>query len=211
MWFLCGILNMIFVYTCVFRKKGFVMSGSMIALIILTAVVFIAIWAIAAYNLMVHSHALVKEGWSGVDVQLKRRFDLIPNLVETVKGYSVHEKDLFQNIAKYRSMASGSHSIEERAQAEAGLTQTLKTLFAVVESYPELKANENFLSLQKELSAIEQDLNLARRYYNGTVRQYNVSIRVFPRSLIASMAGFTSEPYFELSSEAERNAPKVQF
>ena len=102
------------------------MSGSMLALAVLAAVVFIVLWAIAAYNLMVRSHALVKEGWSGVDVQLKRRFDLIPNLVETVKGYSVHEKGLFENIAKYRSMASGSHTVEERAQAEAGLTQTLK-------------------------------------------------------------------------------------
>jgi len=187
------------------------MSALIIVLIVLGVIAVAFMWAIGGYNLFIRTKAMVKEAWSGVDVQLKRRYDLIPNLVETVKGYSIHEKDLFQNIAKYRSVAAGTQNVEERAHAESGLTQSLKTLFAVVESYPELKANENFLALQKDLAAIEQDINLARRYYNGTVRNYNIAVKTFPRSIIAGMFGFAEEPFFEITAEAERNAPRVQF
>lgn len=179
--------------------------------IIFAIVVFAALWFVAAYNILVRLKALVSEGWSGVEVQLKRRYDLIPNLVATVKGYSTHEKDVFEKVTQMRAQTTSAHTMEERAAAEAGLTSTLKTLFAVAESYPELKANQNFLSLQSELSTIETEINLARRYYNGAARNYNTAIAVFPRSIVASITGFKAVEYFALESKEEGQAPKVQF
>jgi LemA protein len=163
------------------------------------------------YNSLVKFSNFIAEAWSGINVQLKKRHDLIPNLVETVKGYSKHEKNLLEEITKYRSVAISSHSIEKKAQAEAGLTDTLKTLFAVAENYPDLKANSNFMALQDELRSIENDIQYARRYYNGVVRDYNNMVQKFPSNLVASLFNFTVKPYFELSSDQEAINPQVKF
>jgi len=180
-------------------------------LILLIIVVLLGVMFVGIYNKLVRSRAYVKEGWSGIDVQLKRRYDLIPNLVEVVKQYSIHEKDVLEGVTKMRAVSMGATSVEDKAKAEGQLTQALKTLFAVSENYPDLKANENFLSLQKDLGAIENDLQLARRYYNGAARNYNILVGTFPNSFIANMTGFSKEPYFELAGEEKRKAPKVKF
>lgn len=183
----------------------------MVIYIILAILAIVILWAVSTYNGLVRLRALVDEAWSGIEVQLKRRFDLIPNLVETVKGYSLHEKTVLENVTKMRSMVQQAHSMSEKIEAETGLTQALRTLFAVAENYPELKANENFLKLQDSLASIEHELQLSRRYYNGTVRNYNVSLTQFPSNLIANMGGFKAAQYFEVSSAQERETPKVQF
>jgi LemA protein len=186
----------------------------MIAYILLSllGICFLLIlWIIAKYNSIVRLQALNNEAFSGVDVQYKRRSDLVPNLVAVVKQYSIHEKEVLENVTRMRSLVNSSADLEHKAQAEAGLTGALKTLFAVAENYPELKANENFLALQKDLTTIENDLQLARRYYNGTARNYNTQIRVFPINIIASQFNFEPVAYFELASDQERQAPKVTF
>ena len=187
------------------------MTFSMMLAAVAAILVIFGIWLISGYNRLVHLKALVDEGWSGIDVQLKRRYDLIPNLVETVKGYSIHEKSIFTDIAKMRAASMNAGSVEEKAAAESGLTQALRTLFAVVENYPDLKANQNFLKLQDDLSGIEHELQLARRYYNGTARQYNVVVQSFPTSIIAGITGFQRAAYFEITQAAERENPKVSF
>lgn len=174
-------------------------------------VVCFVVMAVVIYNKLVRLRAYVNEAWSGIDVQLKRRYDLIPNLVNTVKGYATHEQEVFENVARMRTAAMGAVGVENKSGAEAGLSGALKTLFAVSENYPELKANTNFLELQKQLSAIEDDLQLSRRYYNGATRNYNIAIQVFPSSIIASLGGFLREPFFELSGDKERENPTVQF
>lgn len=168
-------------------------------------------WFISSYNKLVSLRALVDEAWSGIDVQLKRRYDLIPNLVATVKGYSSHEKEVFENVTKMRSMSMNASTIEDKSHAEEGLTSALKTLFAVSENYPELKANQNFISLQQDLNNIETDLQLARRYYNGASRNYNISVRSFPTSIVSNITGFTKVPYFEVDNDTERKNPSVKF
>lgn len=178
---------------------------------LLAFIALAAVWFMGVYNSFVRLKALVDEAWSGIDVQLKRRYDLIPNLVATVKGYSSHEREVFENVTKMRSAAMNATTIEAKSQAEAGLTGALKTLFAVAENYPELKANQNFLSLQQELSSIETELQLARRYYNGAARNYNVGVSTFPATLVAKATGFEKASYFEVSHETERNAPTVTF
>ena len=170
----------------------------------------IAIFVIGIYNSLVKLKVLVDEAWSGIDVQLKRRYDLIPNLVETVKGYAKHEKELFEKVTKLRSSAMSAESIEEKGKLEGQLSSTLKTLFAVAENYPELKANENFMKLQDELSAIEEEVQGARRYYNGAVRDFNTKIQVFPNNLLAGMLGFKVREFFEAEEEAKK-AVKVDF
>lgn len=182
----------------------------MITEITLTILFVLAIWFIFRYNSFIRLKNLIDEAWSGIDVQLKRRYDLIPNLVATVKGYSEHEKGIFEEVARLRSVSMNATTIQEKAQAENGLTQALKTLFAVAENYPELKANQNFIELQRELSNIENQLQLARRYYNGVVREYNTRITVFPSSLIASIMSFKKAPFFEIAS-IERETPQVKF
>lgn len=170
----------------------------------------IAIYLISKYNGFVHLRALVDEAWSGIDVQLKRRYDLIPNLVETVKGYATHEKEVFEAVTKMRSVSMNANTIEDKSRAELKLDNALRGLYAVAESYPDLKANENFANLQKELSSIESELQLARRYYNGTVRNYNISVQSFPASIIANMTGFAKASYFEVENDIERKAPSVK-
>ena len=178
--------------------------------IILGIIVLVALWFMGTYNNFVRQKALVDEGWSGIDVQLKRRYDLVPNLVTVVKQYSVHEKDVLENVTKMRTAAMSAQTIYQKAEAEKGLTGALKTLFAVAENYPDLKANKNFADLQKELSAIENDIQLARRYYNGTARNYNIAVRSFPANFLAGIFSFEPVSFFEISAEESKN-PEIKF
>lgn len=182
----------------------------LIGLVLAGIIILGLLWLVSSYNTLVRLRALAQEAFSGMDVQLKRRYDLIPNLVATVKQYSIHEKTLFEDIARYRAAAISSGSIEGKIQAEQGLTGALKTLFAVAENYPELKANENFMHLQKELGNLEHEIQLSRRYYNGAVRNYTVSITTFPSALVAGIFNFAAMPYFEVNS-SERENPSVKF
>lgn len=186
-------------------------TAALIGLSIVGIALLVIFWFIGGFNRLVRLKALVDEAWSGIDVQLKRRYDLIPNLVAVVKQYSIHERGIFEEVARMRSLSMNARGIEEKSQAETGLTQALRTLFAVVENYPELKANENFLELQADLRDIEHDIQLARRYYNGTTRNYNILVTTFPSSIVASFTGFQKQPYFELTNPAERETPKVSF
>ena len=162
------------------------------------------------FNRLVKARNLVDEAWSGVDVQLKRRHDLVPNLVEAVKGYTEHEHTLFDQIAQQRGKAMGG-SAQLNPDDENALTRQIKTLFAVAESYPDLKANQNFLDLQKKLVEIEDALQYARRYYNGTVRDYNILVESFPSNIIASRMSYHTDHFFEIEYATERKAPDVAF
>ena len=179
----------------------------MISLLIIFSVLAVAI--ILIYNQLIRLRNLADEGWSGIDVQLKRRADLVPNLVNTVKAYAAHEKALFEEVTSIRSEALKPHTVEEQGKTEAELTKGLRKLMIVAEAYPELKANTNFLELQKELSAVENTLQKARRYYNGTVRELNTKIETFPSNLIASLFTFSKKAFFSLGSEAEGSVPQV--
>ena len=168
-------------------------------------------WLVFAYNRFVVLGTRVKEAWSDIDVQLKRRYDLIPNLVETVKGYMEHERNVFEKVTEARTRAMGAESKNEKLEAENILSGTLKTLFAVSENYPDLKANANFLELQRELADTENKIQAARRFYNGNVMEYNTKIDTFPSNLIAGTFKFKKEEFFGLESEAERNPVAVKF
>jgi len=183
------------------------MLGLILLLLIVGALAFVGLM----YNSLVGLRVRADSAWSDIDIQLKRRHDLIPNLVETVKGYAGHEKSTFENVTKFRSMAMQATGPAERAQAEGQLTTALKSLFAVAENYPQLRASENFSSLQKSLAEIEDNLQNARRYYNAVVRDLNTSIQVFPKNLVAGMFGFQPRAFFELDAAAEREAPAVKF
>jgi len=182
-----------------------------ILLIIIAVAALIALYVIGLYNSLKTQNILVDEGWSGIDVQLKKRFDLIPNIVESVKGYAKHESGIFEKVAALRSGMMNSSDPEELGKMEGELRGTLKTLFAVAESYPELKANENFLALQASLTQIESDLEGARRYYNGAVRDLNMKIIVFPNNIVAGMFNIITTKFFEVTNNEERNNVKVQF
>jgi LemA protein len=182
--------------------------------IILAVIVFLVLWVIGTYNGLIGNRNQVDEAWSDINVQLKRRYDLIPNLVETVKGYAKHEKEAFENVTKARSAAMGAKSLDAKAAAEGELSGTLKSLFAVAEAYPELKANENFKELQAELSDTENKIQAARRFYNGTVRDFNIKVQVFPTNIFANMLGFKTKPFFQMdeAEQAAAEAPvKVDF
>jgi len=183
----------------------------MITWIFLGAVVLIFIFVISIYNKLVRLKNMVEEAWSGIDVQLKKRYSLIPNLVSTIKGYATHEKEVFENVAAMRSVGINAKTVEEHNKAENAITQALGRLFAVAENYPDLKANTNFLDLQSQLSTIEHDIQMARRYYNGTARDKNITVESFPSNLVASIFGFTKSDYFELENEKERETPTVDF
>jgi len=174
-------------------------------------VIVVLAWLISMYNGFIRLINRSKEAWSDIDVQLKRRYDLIPNLVETVKGYAAHEKEAFENVTRARAAAMGAGNIEDKAQAENVLSGALKSLFAVAEAYPELKANQNFLSLQQELSDTENKIQAARRFYNGNVRDLNTAIDSFPNNVIASLFRFEKMEFFEINEAAEREAVKVSF
>lgn len=182
-------------------------------IIILIVLAFVVLWVIASYNSLISLTNRAKEAWSDIQVQLKRRYDLIPNLVETVKGYAGHESTAFENVTKARAAAMGATTAPEVAQAENQLSSTLKTLFAVSEAYPDLKANQNFLQLQKELGDTEDKIQASRRFYNGTVMALNTRIQSFPGNLIASSFGFKPMDMFELAAAdaAAAEPVKVQF
>jgi len=183
----------------------------MIGWIVLGVVVLVLLYLVATYNRLVRLRALVKEGFSGIIVQLRRRADLIPNLVETVQGYASHEREVFEEVSKARAASVNAGSVAATAQADAQLTGMLGRLFAVAEAYPELKANTNFLQLQDQLAGIESELQGARRYYNATVRDLNSTIQSFPPVLIARSMGFIEEPFYQDDDPAIQNAPKVSF
>jgi LemA protein len=188
----------------------------MIALVILlflfVIVAVIVGLVVGIYNGLVRGRNEVKSAWSSIDVQLKRRYDLIPNLVETVKGYASHERQTLEAVIAARQQAvSFSGSVEDRAKVENALTSTLRSLFAVAEAYPDLKANQNFLGLQEELSATENKIGFARQYYNDAAMRYKNRVEVFPSNIFANMFGFQPEPFFQTEEQAERQAPQVKF
>lgn len=184
----------------------------MIAFLILIGVIFVlGVWLIAIYNFLVKNRNMVKEGWSGIEVQLKRRANLIPNLLETVKGYMGHERGVLEKVTELRAQSMRTQNVEERAKLEGALSRSLANLFAVAEGYPDLKANQNFLDLQSQLSQLEEQIHMARRYYNGTVRDYNIRVESFPSNLVANFFGFKQADFFEITDEADRAVPKVTF
>jgi len=178
--------------------------------VIIGVIVIIAIWFIAVFNGIVTLRNRTHEAWSDIDVQLKRRHDLIPNLVETVKGYAKHEKELFENVTKARAEAINAKGAKEAAQKENVLTDALKSVFAVAENYPQLRASENFQKLQDELTDTEDKIEAARRFYNGNVRDFNIKIQIFPNSLVAGMTSSKALELFQVAGE-EKETPEVKF
>jgi LemA protein len=180
-------------------------------IIIGAVLLLIIIWVIAAYNRFVQLKNSIEEAFSTMDVYLKKRYDLIPNLVETVKGYASHEKETLERVMQARNMAAGATTVEDKLAGENMLAGTLKTLFAVAEAYPDLKANTNFMQLQAELQRMEDEIASARKYYNAVVKTYNTKCEVFPSVIIAGLFHFEKKPMFEVSAAAERENVKVQF
>ncbi|MEO8884117.1 MAG: LemA family protein [Devosia sp.] len=185
------------------------MTGWIVVIVILA----IAAWVVVMYNSLVSNRQLTQEGWSGIDVQLKRRADLIPNLMETVKGYMTHERETLEAVTNARAAAQSvsGGTPEQRAAAEGQLSGALGRLMAVAEAYPDLKANTTFLEFQAALQKVEDELQLARRYYNGTARNLNVAVQSFPSSIIASIFHFVTAQYFEIDNPADRAVPQVKF
>ncbi len=179
--------------------------------IVIVIVIVAILWLILTYNGLIRRRYRVREAWSDIDVQLKRRYDLIPNVVETVKGYMIHERTVFEKVTEARTRAMGVQTKEEKAGAENILSNTLKTLFAVSENYPELKANANFLDLQRELADTENKIQASRRFYNGNVMDLNTKIETFPTNLIAGILGFKKEEFFGLESETEKQPVQIKF
>ncbi len=177
---------------------------------LLLVVAIVVVWVIFTYNGLITLKNRTDEAWSDIDVQLKRRYDLIPNLVETVKGYAAHESGTLQKVVEARTAAMSATSVADKAQAENALSQTLKSIFALSEAYPELKANENFLRLQGDLTDTEDKLQASRRFYNGNVRDFNTKLQVFPTNMIGNMLGFIARAFFEIA-EAEKATPQVKF
>jgi LemA protein len=182
-----------------------------ILLIIVSLVVIFGIYLIVLYNGFVSKRNMLEEALSGIDVILKKRFDLIPNLVETVKGYLIHEKETLANIVSLRNQALNAGTADEKIQFDKKLGNAVGTIFALAENYPDLKANTNFLSLQEELSEIETEVERSKRYYNATVRDYNIAVESFPGNIVASSFGFPKRNFLEIEDEKQRETPKVQF
>lgn len=176
----------------------------------LGVVVLLLLWAVATYNGLVQARNRVKNGWSQVEVVLKNRFDLIPNLVETVKGYAAHEKETLNQVMEARTRFGSAQSVEEKVAASGEVSQVLGRLLMVSEAYPDLKANQNFLYLKEQLSSIEEKIRFARQFYNDTVESYNTAIQRIPANMIAGMGGFKAEPFFQIE-EAEKVVPTVKF
>ncbi len=179
--------------------------------IILGVLGIFGLWLILIYNGLIKSKNRVNEAWSDIDVQLKRRYDLIPNLINTVKAYATHEKEVFQKVTEARTRAMNAGTTQEKGEAENMLTDTLKSLFAVSENYPDLRATENFAKLQDELSDTENKIQAARRFYNGNVRDFNIKVQTFPTNIAAKQLGFTKKEFFEIENEKEKETPKVSF
>lgn len=182
-----------------------------VLLIVLGVIIILAMMIAGNYNTFIQLRNQVKNSWSQIDVQLKRRHDLIPNLVEAVKGYAKHENTTFENVTKARSQAVGAGSVAEKSKAEGELSGAIGRLMLVVESYPELKANQNFIGLQEELSSTENKISFSRQNYNDQVLFYNNKIQMFPSNIIAGMFNFIKEEFFQMEDKSEREAPKVQF
>ncbi len=180
-------------------------------LIVLGVVVVMAIWVIGIYNGLKRKQVAGDQAWADIDVQLKRRYNLIPNLVETVKGYASHEKDTLEGVIRARQTAIDASGIADQAMAENLLTGALRQLFALSEAYPDLKANQNFMQLQEELTSTENKIGFARQHYNRSAGQYNEAMAVFPANMVAGMFDFQAMDFFELEDEAQREAPKVAF
>lgn len=184
----------------------------MIALIVvLVLLAGLLAWAVGLYNRLVRLRNMVREGWSGIEVQLKRRANLIPNLIQSVKGYIGHERGVLEKLTELRSRTLQTDQPAERARLEGDLGRAIGRLFAVAEAYPDLKANQNFMDLQDELSQLEDQIQMARRYYNGTVRDLNIAVESFPSNIVAGMFGFRQAEFFEIEDEADRAVPKVEF
>lgn len=182
-----------------------------IVVVLLVLVISFIFWFFYAYNSLVSLKVRVDNAWSQIDVQLKRRHDLIPNLVESVKGYMAHEKDTLERVIKARTQAIDASALKDKAQAENFLSQTLRSLFAVVERYPDLKANQNVLSLQEELTSTENKITFARQYYNDEVGRYNTLIEVVPTNMVAQASGFKKCEFFQIEDASEKEAPQVKF
>lgn len=185
--------------------------GTIIMVAILAVIAIGAIWVISAYNGFIRLRNMVEEAFATMDVYLKKRYDLIPNLVETVKGYASHEKTTLENVVKARNMAADAKTIEGKIQGENMLQSTLRSLFAIAEAYPDLKANQNFLDLQTQLQRIEDEIANSRKYYNAIVKEFNTKTETFPSNIIAGIFNFTRKTMFEVNDEAERESVKVQF
>ncbi|RMH30962.1 MAG: LemA family protein [Candidatus Hydrogenedentota bacterium] len=184
------------------------MTALIVVLVLLLIILF---WVIGTYNSLIAMRTEVENAWAQIDVQLRRRYDLIPNLVETVKDYAAHERQTLEKVIQARAMAMQATGVAEKAEAENILTGTLKSLFALAEAYPNLKANENFLQLQEELASTENKIAFARQYYNDSVMRYNARIQQFPTNIIAGIFAFTKKEFFEVQEAAVREAPKVSF
>jgi len=183
----------------------------MLIIIGLVVAVVLVLWLVAAYNGLVRQRNRVEEGWAQIDVQLKRRYDLIPNLIETVKGYAGHEKDTLERVIQARQAGIDARGVAQQADAENMITAALGRLFALSEAYPDLKANQNFLALQEELTSTENKIGFSRQYYNGEVRSLNTRIEMFPTNMVAGMFNFRRADFFELEDAAQREAPQVKF
>ncbi len=182
-----------------------------ILIVLVVGLAVVVFWFAGAYNGLIRLRNEVKNAWAQIDVQLKRRHDLIPNLVETVKGYAGHEKSTFEEVTKARSQAVSAEGVKEQSQAEQQLSGALGRLMLVVEQYPDLKANQNFLSLQEELTSTENKIGFARQFFNDQVMKYNTKIQSIPTNIIAAIFNFGQEDYFELEDQSQREAPQVQF
>lgn len=182
-----------------------------ITFILIAVIAIFVIWIIAAYNGFVKLVNRTKEAWADIDVQLKRRYDLIPNLVETVKGYATHEREAFENVTKARAQALGAQSVHDKEVADNMVTSALKSIFAIAEAYPQLRAVESFTKLQDELSDTENKIQAARRFYNGNVRDLNTKIEMFPANIIAKIFKFQKQEFFELEQEEAKEPVKVSF
>lgn len=182
-----------------------------VLIVLLTIVVLSGLWFIVTYNSLVSLRMRVKNAWSQIDVQLKRRHDLIPNLVETAKGYIAHERQTLESVIKARQQAIDAKSLPDKAEAENFLSSTLRSLFAVVENYPNLKANQNMLALHEELTTTENKISFSRQYYNDETMRYNTSLQTFPTNYVANIFGFVKEDFFQLEDASEKQAPQVKF
>jgi LemA protein len=180
-------------------------------LIIMAIVLALSAYLISIYNSLVSKKNMVEEAWSSIDVQLKRRADLIPNLIQTVKAYMTHEDSLLSQIAELRSKSIAARQISDQSKVELDMTRTLGQLFAIAENYPDLKANQNFMHMQQQLSELEDQIQMSRRYYNGSVRDFNIRIESFPDLLVASMFSFAKRDFFELENELDRQVPQINF
>lgn len=186
-------------------------TGLIISIVVVAVLGILLLWVIGAYNGFVRLRNMVEEAFSTMDVYLKKRYDLIPNLVETVKGYAAHEAGTLEKVVQARNFAAGASTMEDKIKGENMLQGTLKSLFAIAEAYPDLKANTNFMDLQAQLQRIEDEIANSRKYYNGVVKEFNTKTEVFPSNIIAGIFNFKRKPLFEVTDETERQAVRVQF